>query len=137
MISSFEEKVREYCLNRPLFRPQISLFDIIVTFILIECVTFVIALIFHRILGFNFWRCEIIINILTLLLLAKPICKTAVKIYQHFASESTRRKCHCMPSCSEYALMALDKYCWPIALWKIFRRITYTCELPGYKVDYP
>jgi putative component of membrane protein insertase Oxa1/YidC/SpoIIIJ protein YidD len=42
-----------------------------------------------------------------------------------------------MPSCSEYALLALEKYWWPKALMLIVKRVTHTCRQPGYKKDYP
>ncbi|MGN1419173.1 MAG: membrane protein insertion efficiency factor YidD [Acutalibacteraceae bacterium] len=34
----------------------------------------------------------------------------AVKIYQHFAPETLRNKCRFEPSCSEYMILAIEKY---------------------------
>jgi putative component of membrane protein insertase Oxa1/YidC/SpoIIIJ protein YidD len=135
--SVYDQVVREYCLNRPLNRPNVNhkLLGGIIVFT--ECGLVVISIPVHRLIGCSLWNCFNVMNLLCLFLLCKPICKTAVKFYQHYASEKTRRKCQCMPSCSEYALMALDKYYWPKALWLIYRRLTHTCCLPGYKVDYP
>ena len=129
--------VREYCLNRPLNRPNVNHKLLVLFIVLSECGLLVISVPVHRLIDFSLWNSFIILNIFSLFLLCKTICKTAVKYYQHYASEKIRRKCQCMPSCSEYALMALDKYIWPKALWLIYRRLTHTCCLPGYKIDYP
>lgn len=132
-----EQEVREYCLHHPLPRPNVNLTNIIGIVFITECMVLGLSLLAHRHVGWCIWDCENGLNILFLLLFCKPICKTIVRLYQKYASESTRRRCHCMPSCSEYALLALDKYVWPKALWLIYRRLTHTCCLPGYKVDYP
>ena len=47
----------------------------------------------------------------------------AVECYQHYAKEETRRKCLCVPSCSEYAILCLKKYELIKALLKIKKRI--------------
>lgn len=62
----------------------------------------------------------------------------AVKLYQKRAKEETRRRCMCIPSCSEYALLALKRV-FPLAraLYKIRKRLYVTCNGDGYKVDFP
>lgn len=132
-----EQDVREYCLHHPLSRPNVNLSNIICVVFIMECMVLGLSLLAHRHVGWCIWDCENGMNILIILLFCKPICKTIVRLYQKCASESTRRRCRCMPSCSEYALLALDKYVWPKALWKIYKRLTHTCMEPGYKVDYP
>lgn len=61
-----------------------------------------------------------------------------VKYYQATAKEETRRKCKCIPSCSEYAILSLKKI-FPLiaALLKIRKRLYFTCNGDGYKVDFP
>ena len=51
------------------------------------------------------------------LMLAKPLLIQFIQLYQAFAPEKTRRRCKCFPSCSEYAIEALEKH----GLWKGFR----------------
>ena len=62
----------------------------------------------------------------------------AVKCYQHYAKEETRRRCKCIPSCSEYALISLKRI-FPllIALLKIRKRLYVTCDGGDYKIDFP
>ena len=132
-----EQIVRDYCLHRKLTRPVVNLSKVVGIIVFTELIMLIISIIVHRQMGLDFWMCDNVLNVFLLLLSGTPICKLGVRLYQRYASEQTRRKCHCMPSCSEYALLALNKYIWPKALWLIYRRLTHTCCLPGYKVDYP
>ena len=61
----------------------------------------------------------------------------AVECYQHYASEETRRRCMCVPSCSEYAILCLKKYETVKALMKIRRRLNVTCNRFDYLLDPP
>lgn len=62
----------------------------------------------------------------------------AVKCYQHYAKDETRRRCLCIPSCSEYAIISLKKI-FPLimALAKIRNRLYVTCDGTEYKLDFP
>ena len=60
-----------------------------------------------------------------------------VECYQHYASEATRRKCKCVPSCSEYAILCLKKYGLIKALLKIKKRLFVTCQGFDYILDDP
>ena len=61
-----------------------------------------------------------------------------VKYYQAIAKEETRRRCQCIPSCSEYAVIALKRV-FPLlhALLKIRKRLYITCNGEEYKIDFP
>ncbi|MBO5712845.1 MAG: membrane protein insertion efficiency factor YidD [Clostridia bacterium] len=61
-----------------------------------------------------------------------------VKRYQAVAKEETRRRCKCVPSCSEYAILSLKKI-FPLllALLKIRKRLFKTCNGEEYKIDFP
>ena len=62
----------------------------------------------------------------------------AVRCYQHYADAETRRRCKCIPSCSEYAAIALKRvFPLAIALFKIRKRLLHTCNGEEYKVDFP
>lgn len=70
------------------------------------------------------------------LLLLKYILLTSIELYQHYASEQTRRKCVCMPSCSVYATMALKKYNVFKAARLILNRLSKCCGTVCF-IDYP
>ena len=59
-----------------------------------------------------------------------------IKAYQHYASDEMRSTCHCVPSCSEYSIMALKKYPLFVAFIKIVKRLNKTCD-GSYKIDNP
>lgn len=60
-----------------------------------------------------------------------------VECYQHYATEKTRRRCKCVPSCSEYAILCLKKYPLIRALRKIRKRLFVTCKGFDYIIDQP
>ena len=62
----------------------------------------------------------------------------AIKIYQRYAKEDIRRRCICLPSCSEYSIICLQKI-FPLvfALVKITKRLFNTCKGEKYILDYP
>lgn len=61
-----------------------------------------------------------------------------VKCYQHYAKKETRRRCMCVPSCSEYAIICLKKiFPLTVALIKIRIRLYKTCRGEDYKLDFP
>lgn len=61
-----------------------------------------------------------------------------IKCYQGYAKEETRRRCKCIPSCSEYSVICLKKI-FPIVIvfLKIRKRLFVTCDGEDYKVDFP
>jgi putative component of membrane protein insertase Oxa1/YidC/SpoIIIJ protein YidD len=60
-----------------------------------------------------------------------------VECYQHYAKEETRRRCLCVPSCSEYAILCFKKYFFIYAIMKIYKRLFKTCKGENYKIDWP
>ena len=60
-----------------------------------------------------------------------------IKLYQHYAPEEIRRRCLFMPTCSEYAIMAIRKYGVIIGSCKGYYRLMYLCRGNIYKIHYP
>lgn len=60
-----------------------------------------------------------------------------VECYQHYAKAETRKRCKCIPSCSEYAILCFKKYGFFYALAKIRKRLFVTCQGFDYIVDHP
>jgi putative component of membrane protein insertase Oxa1/YidC/SpoIIIJ protein YidD len=60
-----------------------------------------------------------------------------VECYQHYAREEVRRRCKCIPSCSEYAILCLKKHELIYALIRIRKRLFVTCKGFAYIVDKP
>ena len=60
-----------------------------------------------------------------------------VRLYQHYAPERIRRKCLFKPTCSEYTILALEKYGLVKGLYKSIYRLFFKCKGFVYSIDYP
>lgn len=129
--------LRDYCKTRQQTRPRLHLLKWALEIVFVEILIISAAWLCCQMAGISFVLCCEIANILIFIIFGKWIIRRMILIYQHYASEDTRRQCTCIPSCSEYALIALDKFFLFKAIYKIWRRVTHTCAQPGYKIDYP
>ena len=78
-----------------------------------------------------------IVTVIGLLLCAKRAAIGMIRLYQHYAPEEIRRRCLFMPTCSEYAILAIRKYGCVIGLCKSYYRLMYRCRGNVYMIDYP
>lgn len=134
-----QRELEEYQKHRVLSVPRtnklhitflIILFFILLTAIVATLVWIPMALAAKIIIG-------AIVLIVFLELYLKFLGIRAVECYQHYASEERRRRCLCVPSCSEYAIACFKKYTVIVALCKIRRRLYVTCTGDEYKLDPP
>ena len=86
---------------------------------------------------FFFLLLFISVGIIVFVLLLKKILIGIVKLYQHYASEDVRRRCLFKPTCSEYTIIALQKYGVILGLYKAYIRIFKKCRGNIYCIDYP
>lgn len=134
-----QKEIEQIVLNRKLIRPKTNYF-------LVAIYVFVFALICALIgvsiffIPISFYY-KIIIYIVAYLLFLEFYLRFLliqfVKCYQHYAKEETRRRCLCVPSCSEYAIIALKKYELIHALLLIHHRLFKVCLGEKYIIDYP
>lgn len=61
----------------------------------------------------------------------------SIKMYQHYAPENVRRRCLFKPTCSEYAILAVQKYGVIKGLYKAYIRLFKKCVGTIYGIDYP
>ena len=157
---SLEEQdvVEKYVLKRPLSRPDTDIRKAIVCvvcYLVSAAALSIISLVLLNRLGVFFYLPQGIIDfkaahpavfnflysLLVFILLGLILLKSAVigcvKLYQHYADESIRRKCLIMPTCSEYAIIAIKKYGVIVGSYKTFRRLTRTCRGNVYHTDFP
>jgi len=132
-----EEYIKDYCLHHELNRPHVNITRFCVLVLCAVALAVITAYSFYYLAGISFWLSVEFVILLLGLCYARRLLVFVIRCYQNYASESVRRQCSCMPSCSEYALLALEKYPWPIAILKIWKRVTNTCMQPGYHIDYP
>ena len=152
------DEVMDYVLLRPLPRPNTSIFravKYVILFLLSVAVLSSACYAIPSILGlfsylpasFREWMQEnpvwhkvlyaLIWYFVSCLLVAKKACIGMIRLYQRYADEYTRRSCLCKPTCSEYSIMCLQKYCLIKALFKIRKRLFKTCGAFGYIEDWP
>jgi putative component of membrane protein insertase Oxa1/YidC/SpoIIIJ protein YidD len=74
--------------------------------------------------------------VLIIALNAKTTVVNAVLLYQKHAPERIRRACLFVPSCSDYMLLAIEKYGLVVGVYKGIRRLL-RCHYPNGGEDYP
>lgn len=135
-----QKKLEEFISHRQLIRPNTKKWQVILLFS-VALFLFFCATIFSVLLP-----TKAIVKIPVLILLLLFILESyirycliqTVKCYQHYAKEETRRRCMCVPSCSEYAILCLrKKFPLVVALIKIRTRLYKTCKGEDYKLDFP
>ena len=94
----------------------------------------------------NFYREHQIATILLLtltqffigsLFALKPAIIGAVRLYQRYAPEEIRRRCLFKPTCSEYTILAIQKYGVIKGLYKAYIRVFKKCKGRIYRIDEP
>lgn len=127
--------------NNPLNRPKISFFKPIVAFTIFLCINITCVFLYQNILKkevsfIMMVIITVIIDIAFLLLISKRAIIWLVHFYQHYASDEVRLKCVFEPSCSEYMIMAIEKY----GVWRgLFKGVDrlLRCHPPNGGKDVP
>lgn len=132
-----EEIIKDYVLLRPLNRPKTNIFHLLT---LLVCYVTVCFFLSKYVIYITETKKQIFVFFITyflgLLCVGKIILIVFIKCYQRYAPETIRRKCRCMPTCSEYAIEVLKKHSLFVAVYKILNRVFYTCG-GKYKIDKP
>lgn len=126
--------------SRVLVRPNVKKWQVATSFAILPFLLFsLIFLIFLSSIS-RFWKVgfSIVVAVVVFEVYLRFCFLLVVKTYQHYAKEETRRRCKCIPSCSEYAVICLKKV-FPLilALLKIRKRLFFTCNGEEYKIDFP
>ena len=135
--------------NRPLIRPEINWIRTVFAFlivVLVDVVSTFFALWFFscfdwytKIAMGTVWKfvCVfLVIGIVTLCLCAKRIVIFVIRIYQRYASYELRSQCLFVPNCSEYMVLAIQKYGLIKGIGKGMDRF-HRCHAPNGGEDYP
>ncbi|MBQ7768040.1 MAG: membrane protein insertion efficiency factor YidD [Oscillospiraceae bacterium] len=135
-----QKRLEVYQSNRILVKPKTTKNTVVVYLTALLVIVFLCAIGLLAVSPLQIW-----VNILVLLVCIIVVSETLgrislikiVECYQHYATEETRRKCKCVPSCSEYAILCLKKYELIYALLKIRKRLFVTCKGFDYIIDNP
>ena len=137
-----QELVRKYVMERPLYRPSITFRKaavIIIGTTLVVGGASVASYIMLRRFGILLDRFLYftVFFFVASVALVRWFAILAVNLYQHYASEDTRRRCLLKPTCSEYAKIVLRKYGFFIGSVKIWIRLNHKCRGNVYYIDEP
>lgn len=153
-----QDAVVWYVLKRPLVRPNtsykkaalcISLFlsaNVGVTILLYFLLRWlgISSFLPEAIFGFYTEHHTAFIILLTLLqfivggiIACKSAIIGAVRLYQRYAPEDVRRRCLFKPTCSEYTILAVQKYGAVKGLYKAYIRLFKKCHGRIYSIDNP
>ena len=132
----------EHLINEPLKRPEISVAKVLVRFVLwlsVIGVFLFLCIHFSKIFHISPYILHSVAAIGCLLIIAlkgRSMVCNSVLLYQKYAPETMRRSCLFTPSCSEYMLLAVEKYGVVVGVYKGIRRLL-RCHQPNGGVDYP
>lgn len=147
------EEVRSYCCERLLVRPKTNIAAAVLSVIIFIAVVTLAS--FGSIqlvswLGSRFQIQCILTHPVTADILSCVICFAlcflvtlkhmvigVVKLYQHYAPDDVRRKCILKPTCSEYMILAVEKYGVFRGVKKGVHRLLFTCRGWDYRIDEP
>lgn len=135
-----QKKLEEIVNSRVLDRPNVKKWQVITSFVILP------FLLFSPILFYFFLQVDLYLKLLLTVIIELYVFEfylrfcliLVVKCYQSLAKRETRRRCKCIPSCSEYAILSL-KTIFPLilAIIKIRKRLYKTCDGGDFKIDFP
>lgn len=153
-----QDAVIWYVLTRPLIRPNTSYKKAVfyILFFLLSNIVMTILLYYlfewlgtssflpENIVRFNRTHHTVVIVLLPLfqfmfggIIAMKRAVIGAIHLYQRYAPEDIRRRCLFKPTCSEYAILAVQKYGVIRGLWKAYNRLFKRCRGRIYMIDEP
>ena len=107
-----QKRLEAYIQQRHLPRPKTTIISILGWVFIYLLVSFFVAVAVNY--TFHIENCKWLVYLVSCIVFAflflKRICIKSIECYQHYAKEETRRKCVCIPSCSEYSIAVLKKY---------------------------
>lgn len=134
-----EQDPRSSVYIRKLKRPKISVFKVILFYILFPALVLTTLIVVLKYLGLPTTTTVVIIAIILLayiILTTKRMFICVIRIYQRYAPDSLRNKCRFELSCSEYMILAIEKYGLIKGLQKGICRLK-RCNIDGGGFDFP
>lgn len=134
-----EQDPRSSAYIRKLKRPKVSLIKILLLFIFLPAVVLaalIVLLIHFGLPETTTFFIATVILLAYILLTTKRMFINVIKLYQRYAPDSLRNKCRFEPSCSEYMILAIEKYGLIKGLGKGICRLK-RCNIDGGGFDFP
>ena len=135
--------------NRPLIRPQINWFKAVIIFVAVLMIDIFVAYLIISFLPQFEWYSQLkmsvavqyiivflLLSLISLFFLAKRIIIFIIRVYQRYAPYEIRSTCLFIPNCSEYMILAIEKYGLVKGIKKGIDRFN-RCHDPNGGEDYP
>ena len=84
-------------------------------------------------LSYEYWVVMVFWCVFFCALMSARFAILMIQIYQRYASASTRLRCRCIPSCSQYALIAFKKYGMSYGFYKMLYHLKMCKRAPFYE----
>lgn len=142
-----QEIARTYSEDRALYRPEITYrkflikwFAIVISMVVVAvCIACALSLL-EKLVHFricDFWVSFLFAFVIEIVWILKWCVIDIIKLYQHYAPEHVRRRCILMPSCSEFAIIAVRKYGLIIGSSLTLYRLNHRCKGTIHRIEYP
>ncbi len=134
-----EQDPRSSAYIRKLKRPKVSLIKILLLFIFLPAVvlaSLIVLLIHFGLPETTTFFIAAVILLAYILLTTKRMFINVIKLYQRYAPDSLRNKCRFEPSCSEYMILAIEKYGLIKGIQRGIERLK-RCNIDGGGFDFP
>lgn len=134
-----EQDPRSSSYIRKLKRPKVSLIKTLLLFIFLPAVVLAAIIVLLIKLGLPETTTFLIAAVILLayiFLTTKRMFINVIKLYQRYAPDSLRNKCRFEPSCSEYMILAIEKYGLIKGIQKGIERLN-RCNIDGGGFDFP
>ena len=135
--------------KRPLIRPQVNLLKATIIFVVVIAINIAVSRGIIYLLSQFEWYDHIkiadvlqfimiffLVCIISLLIFAKRIVVFTIRVYQRYAPYDIRSSCLFIPNCSEYMVLAIEKYGLISGIKKGIERY-HRCHAPNGGEDYP
>jgi putative membrane protein insertion efficiency factor len=143
-ISTDELEAKNYVLAKEMFRPATNVLTAAgYSTLFISCalgLSLLLSFLLNDSIAINTTLSFVFIFIVSIVtgvcFFMKPLLIGLVHLYQHYAPDELRRRCLFKPTCSEYTILALEKYGVLKGIGKCFDRFN-RCHGIKYSIDYP
>ncbi len=154
-----QEIARSYCEDRPLFRPRVSYWGILIKWSIVMLVSFfayyfalrflslwviprflsgsLIASLLVNLKETSFFLIPFLATCISLCFFLRFLVIDCIKLYQRYAPEHIRRRCILMPSCSTFAILAIRKYGLVFGCILTKYRLDHRCKGTINRIEYP
>jgi putative component of membrane protein insertase Oxa1/YidC/SpoIIIJ protein YidD len=150
-----QQEAEKYVLEKELIRPNTTVFSIFKYYFIFFTSTLGVTVLIYLFLYFcfpgiaasvqqsvekkPFFTCIVILGICHIIgffIVLKSLVIGFVHLYQHYSPEEIRRNCLFKPTCSEYMILAIEKYGLMKGIALSFKRFK-KCNGEVYHIDYP